>query len=37
VMGYAQITWGRHIATVSATAREPSICLSMVSHRLQLV
>jgi hypothetical protein len=37
VMGYAQITCGRHIATVSATAREPSICLSMVSRRLQFV
>src|SRR5262245_17300971 len=28
-IGYAQITSGRHSATVSATAREPSICLSM--------
>src|SRR5918993_3797187 len=27
-MGYAQMTSGRHAATVSATAREPSICLS---------
>src|SRR3954467_12272375 len=27
-IGYAPITSGRHIATVSATAREPSICLS---------
>src|SRR5688572_24435516 len=27
-MGYAQITSGRHAATVSATARDPSICLS---------
>ena len=29
VIGYAQITCGRHSATASATAREPSICLSM--------
>src|SRR3982751_1060686 len=28
-IGYAPITSGRHSATVSATAREPSICLSM--------
>src|SRR5664279_759879 len=27
-MGYAQTTSGRHRATVSATAREPSICRS---------
>src|SRR5688500_5851354 len=27
-IGYAQMTSGRHAATVSATAREPSICLS---------
>src|SRR4051794_14443607 len=27
-IGYAPITSGRHSATVSATAREPSICLS---------
>src|SRR5215207_6324357 len=26
-IGYAQMTSGRHAATVSATAREPSICL----------
>src|SRR2546430_1348787 len=29
VIGYAQITCGRHIATASATARDPSICLSI--------
>ena len=29
VMGYAQITCGRHSATASATAREPSVCLSI--------
>src|SRR5215831_9112538 len=29
VIGYAQITCGRHSAIVSATAREPSICLSI--------
>src|SRR5512135_3390124 len=29
VIGYAQITCGRASATASATAREPSICLSM--------
>src|SRR6187397_3110608 len=28
-MGYAATTCGRHRATVSATAREPSSCLSM--------
>src|SRR5689334_8785921 len=28
-MGYAAITSGRQSATVSATAREPSICLRM--------
>ena len=28
VMGYAQITSGRQSATVSAMAREPSICFS---------
>src|SRR5512138_3531960 len=28
-IGYAQITSGRHSATASATAREPSICFSM--------
>src|SRR4051794_6864194 len=28
-MGYAPITSGRHRATASATAREPSICLRM--------
>src|SRR3954447_17334945 len=28
-IGYAAITSGRHSATASATAREPSICLSM--------
>src|SRR3546814_643294 len=28
-IGYAQITSGRHSATASATAREPSVCLSM--------
>src|SRR5690349_20590387 len=28
-IGYAQITSGRHSATVSATAREPSSCLRM--------
>src|SRR3954462_8993592 len=28
-MGYAQMTSGRHSATASATARDPSICLSM--------
>src|SRR4051794_12937314 len=27
-IGYAQITSGRHSATASATARDPSICLS---------
>src|ERR687884_1425339 len=27
-IGYAAITSGRHSATASATAREPSICLS---------
>ena len=27
-IGYAEITSGRHSATASATAREPSICLS---------
>src|SRR4051794_238509 len=27
-MGYAQMTSGRHMATASATATEPSICLS---------
>src|SRR5579862_3911721 len=29
LIGYAQITSGRHSATVSATASDPSICLSM--------
>src|SRR5262245_6104830 len=29
VIGYAQITCGRHSATASATAREPSVCLSI--------
>src|ERR1700693_144827 len=29
VMGYAQMTCGRQSAMASATAREPSICLSM--------
>src|SRR6266567_3785366 len=29
VMGYAQMTCGRQSAIASATAREPSICLSM--------
>src|SRR5436309_14162639 len=29
VIGYAQITSGRHSATASAMAREPSACLSM--------
>src|SRR6187401_2721257 len=29
VIGYAQITSGRHNATAWATASEPSICLSM--------
>src|SRR4051812_47991597 len=29
VIGYAQITSGRHSATASATASDPSICLSM--------
>src|SRR5438093_12156529 len=33
VMGYAQMTCGRQSAMASATAREPSICLSM--HGLQ--
>src|SRR5579863_3484966 len=39
-IGYAQTTSGRHSATVSATAREPSICrntehpLSAEDHRL---
>src|SRR3954451_11643638 len=28
-IGYAAITSGRHSATASATAREPSVCLSM--------
>src|SRR5947209_14190453 len=28
-IGYAQITSGRHRATASATARDPSVCLSM--------
>src|SRR4051795_5942105 len=28
-IGYAQMTSGRHSATASATAREPSSCLSM--------
>src|SRR5215207_6963401 len=28
-IGYAQMTSGRQAATVSATAREPSICLGM--------
>src|SRR5215208_1083918 len=28
-IGYAQMTSGRHAATVSATAREPSICLGI--------
>src|SRR5689334_23873404 len=32
-IGYAPITSGRHIATVSATAREPSICLSICGLR----
>ena len=32
VIGYAQITCGRHMATASATAREPSICLSTGQH-----
>src|SRR3954453_18428964 len=27
-IGYAQMTSGRHSATASATARDPSICLS---------
>src|SRR3954452_17076850 len=30
-IGYAQMTSGRHSATTSATAREPSSCLSMDS------
>ena len=29
VIGYAQITSGRHKATASAIAREPSTCLSI--------
>src|SRR4029079_18491077 len=29
VIGYAQITCGRHSATASATACEPSVCLSI--------
>src|ERR1700758_4842118 len=29
VIGYAQTTSGRHIATASATARDPSICTGM--------
>src|SRR5215207_3809518 len=33
-IGYAQMTSGRHAATVSATAREPSICLGI--DRLQV-
>jgi hypothetical protein len=32
-IGYAQMTSGRHSATVSATAREPSICLSLDPRR----
>src|SRR5262245_52283881 len=32
-IGYAPITSGRHRATVSATAREPSICLSICGLR----
>src|SRR5205809_671685 len=32
-IGYAQMTSGRHAATVSATARDPSICLG--TSRLQ--
>src|SRR5215207_8860412 len=35
-IGYAGMTSGRHSATVSATAREPSICLSGMTHALQL-
>jgi hypothetical protein len=34
VIGYAQITSGRLSATASATARDPSICLSMVRSLL---
>src|SRR6516225_7861486 len=33
VIGYAQITCGRHSATASATARDPSVCLS-IDHLL---
>ncbi len=34
-IGYAQMTSGRHSATASATARDPSSCLSMggLPHR----
>src|SRR5262252_5549827 len=32
-IGYAGMTCGRHRATASATARDPSICLS-TAHRL---
>src|SRR4051812_32432367 len=34
VIGYAQITCGRQSAIASATAREPSACLSMDALRL---
>src|ERR1022692_2124176 len=36
-MGYAQITSGRHRATVRATARDPSICRSIEHRQLPVV
>src|SRR3954470_10288946 len=36
-IGYAGMTSGRHSATVSATAREPSICLSGMTRALDEV
>src|SRR5918994_4809625 len=35
-IGYAGITSGRHSATVSATAREPSICLRGMALTVKL-